>query len=164
MLGPGTWRGRWITPRLWGIDMRMRTNVLRGLGAGAVAVTLAVTGAGTANAGPAIGRVVSTNPVNYTPNINQGAVYKVAEANGMLYAGGSFSTVTAAAGTTPAGTFTRHHILAFNAANGNISTAFTPSFNGDVWAIVASGSSLYVGGNFSTVNGVARRALVKIDA
>jgi hypothetical protein len=33
-----------------------------------------------------------------------------------------------------------------------------------VWAIVPSGTSLYVGGNFSSVNGVARRALVKIDA
>jgi hypothetical protein len=138
--------------------------MLRGIAAAGIAVTMAVTGSGTANASPAIGRVVSTNPVNYTPNINQGAVYKMAEANGMLYAGGSFSTVTAAAGTTPQGTFTRNRILAFNAANGNISTTFAPNFNGDVWAIVPSGTSLYVGGNFSTVNGVARRALVKIDA
>jgi hypothetical protein len=107
---------------------------------------------------------VSTNPVNYTPNINQGAVFKMAEVNGTLYAGGSFTTVTAAAGTTPAGTFTRNRMVAFNAANGNISTTFAPTFNGDVWAIVASGTSLYVGGNFSTVNGVARRGLVKIDA
>ena len=125
-------------------------------------MTMAVTGVGTANASPAIA-LVSTNPVNYTPNINQGAVFKMAEANGMLYAGGSFTTVTAAAGTTPQGTFTRNKFVAFNAANGNIST-FAPVFNGDVWAIVPSGGSLYVGGNFSTVNGVARRALVKIDA
>jgi hypothetical protein len=125
-------------------------------------VTMAVAGMGTANASPAIA-LVSTNPVNYTPNINQGAVFKMAEANGMLYAGGSFTTVTAAAGTTPQGTFTRNKFVAFNAANGNIST-LAPVFNGDVWAIVPSGGSLYVGGNFSTVNGVARRALVKIDA
>jgi hypothetical protein len=146
------------------MNMRMRATLLRGLGAGTVAVTLAVTGAGVANAGPAIGRVVSTNPVNYTPNINQGAVFKVAEVNGTLYAGGSFTTVTAAVGTTPAGTVTRNRMVAFNAANGNISTTFAPTFNGDVWAIVSSGTSLYVGGNFSTVNGVARRGLVKIDA
>ena len=144
--------------------MRVRAAMLRGVAAGGIAVMMAVSGAGTAGASPAIGRVVSTNPVNYTPNINQGAVFKMAEANGMLYVGGSFSTVTAAAGTTPAGTFTRNKILAFNAANGNISTTFAPNFNGDVWAIVPSGTSLYVGGNFSTVNGVARRALVKIDA
>jgi len=143
--------------------MRVRATVLRGIAAAGIAVTMAVTGMGTANASPAIA-LVTTNPVNYTPNINQGAVFKMAEANGMLYAGGSFTTVTAAAGTTPQGTFTRNKIVAFNPANGNISTAFAPVFNGDVWAIVASGTSLYVGGNFSTVNGVARRALVKIDA
>jgi hypothetical protein len=144
--------------------MHMRATMLRGFAIGTVAVSLAVVGSGTATAMPAIGRVVSTNPVNYTPNINQGAVFKLAEVNGTLYAGGSFSTVTAAAGTTPQGTVTRNKIVAFNAANGNISTTFAPVFNGDVWAIVASGTSLIVGGNFSTVNGVARRALVKIDA
>jgi hypothetical protein len=143
--------------------MRMRAMLLRGIAVGTIAATTAVLSGGTAGAMPAIGRVVSTNPVNYTPNINQGAVYKMAEANGMLYAGGSFTTVTAAAGTTPQGTFTRNRILAFNAGNGNISTSFAPNFNGDVWAIVPSGTALYVGGNFSSVNGVARRALVKID-
>jgi len=119
---------------------------------------------GTADASPAIGRVVSTNPVNYTPNITNGAAYKSAEANGMLYVGGSFTSVTAAAGTTPTGTFTRNHILAFNAATGSISTSFAPNVNGDVWAIVPSGTSLYIGGSFSSVNGVARRGLAKIDA
>jgi len=107
---------------------------------------------------------VSTNPVNYTPNITNGAAYKSAEANGMLYVGGSFTSVTAAAGTTPTGTFTRNHILAFNAATGSISTSFAPNVNGDVWAIVPSGTSLYIGGSFSSVNGVARRGLAKIDA
>ncbi len=143
--------------------MRIPANVLRGLAAGSIAVTMAVVGSGTADASIALGRVVSTNPVNYTPNVNQGAVYKMAEVNGTLYAGGAFSTVTAAAGTTPAGTFNRANIVAFNAANGNISTTFAPSFNGEVWAIVSDGTSLYVGGKFSTVNGIARRGLVKLD-
>ena len=138
--------------------------MLRGVAAGGIAVMLAATAMGTADASPAIGRVVSTNPVNYTPNITNGAAYKSAEANGMLYVGGSFTSVTAAAGTTPTGTFTRNHILAFNAATGSISTSFAPNVNGDVWAIVPSGTSLYIGGSFSSVNGVARRGLAKIDA
>ena len=94
--------------------------MLRGIAAGGIAVMLAATAMGTADASPSIGRVVSTNPVNYTPNITNGAAYKSAEANGMLYVGGSFTSVTAAAGTTPTGTFTRNHILAFNAATGSI--------------------------------------------
>ncbi len=138
--------------------------MLRGIAAVGIAVLLAATAMGTADASPAIGRVVSTNPVNYTPNITNGAAYKSAEANGMLYVGGSFTSVTAAAGTTPTGTFTRNHILAFNAATGSISTSFAPNVNGDVWAIVPSGTSLYIGGSFSSVNGVARRGLAKIDA
>jgi len=144
--------------------MRVRATMLRGIAAGGIAVVLAATGMGTANASPAIGRVVSTNPVNYTPNITNGAAYKSAEANGMLYVGGSFTSVTAAAGTSPSGTFTRNHILAFNAGTGSISTTFAPNVNGDVWAIVPSGTSLYIGGSFSSVNGVARRGLAKIDA
>jgi hypothetical protein len=144
--------------------MRMRGTVLRGIAAAGIAATLAVAGMGTASASPAIGRVVSTNPVNYTPNITDGAAYKSAEANGMLYVGGSFTSVTAAAGTSPAGTFTRNHVLAFNAATGSISTSFAPNVNGDVWAIVPSGTSLYIGGSFTSVNGVARRGLAKINA
>ena len=144
--------------------MRLRATAFRAIAAGSIAVGMAVATAGTAGASPAIGRVVSTNPVNYTPNITNGAAYKSAEANGMLYVGGSFTSVTAATGTSPAGTFTRNHILAFNAGTGSISTAFAPNVNGDVWAIVPSGTSLYIGGSFSSVNGVARRALAKIDA
>ena len=144
--------------------MRVRATVLRGIAAGGIAVVLAATTAGTADASPAIGRVVSTNPVNYTPNITNGAAYKSAEANGLLYVGGSFTSVTAAAGTTPTGTFTRNHILAFNAATGSISTSFAPNVNGAVWAIVPSGTSLYIGGSFSSVNGVARRGLAKVNA
>jgi hypothetical protein len=128
-----------------------------------VAVLLAVVGTGAADASIALGKVVQTNPVNYTPNINQGAVYKMAEVNGILYAGGSFSSVTTAPGVSPAGTFTRSNIVAFNAATGVV-TSFAPSINGEVWAIVASGTSLYVGGTFSSVNGIARRGLVKLNA
>ena len=144
--------------------MRVRGTLLRGIAAGGIAATMVVAGMGTANASPAILRVVSTNPVNYTPNITNGAAYKSAEANGMLYVGGSFTSVTAAAGTSPAGTFTRNHILAFNAATGSISTSFAPNVNSDVWAIVASGTSLYIGGAFTSVNGVARRGLAKVNA
>ena len=140
--------------------MDKRTRIL---GAAALAVTLGLVGSGTADASIALGRVVSANPVNYTPNINQGAVYKMAEVNGTLYAGGGFSSVTAAAGTSPSGTFARSNIVAFNAATGSVSTRFAPSINGEVWAIAYSGGALYVGGTFSRVNGVARRGLAKLD-
>ena len=71
--------------------------------------------------------------------------------------------MTTAAGVTPSGTFARSNIVAFNAATGVVSY-FAPSINGEVWAIVASGTSLYVGGTFTSVNGIARRGLVKLNA
>jgi hypothetical protein len=125
------------------------------------AAVLALVGSGTADASIALGTVVSTNPVNYTPNINQGAVYKMAEVNGILYAGGEFSSVTPAAGVG-GGTVNRSNIVAFDAATGVIQS-FAPSINGQVWAIVAANDALYVGGTFSSVNGVARRGLVKLN-
>ena len=141
--------------------MSVRRNVVNGLVATGSALALALAGSGAADAAIALGVVVGTNPVNYTPNINQGAVYKMAEVNGILYAGGEFSTVTPAAGVGGA-TVNRSNIVAFNAATGVIQP-FAPSINGQVWAIVASGGALYVGGTFSSVNGVARRGLVKLD-
>ena len=138
--------------------MRVRATVLRGIAAGGIAVIMAATCMGTASASPAI-PLVSTNPVNYTPNITNGAAYKSAQANGTLYVGGSFTSVTATNGAT----FTRNHILSFNASTGAVSS-FAPNVNGAVWAIVPSGSSLYIGGTFTSVNGIARRGLAKIDA
>ena len=141
--------------------MTVRRTTFRSLVALAGAAMLALVGSGTADAAIALGTIVSTNPVNYTPNINQGAVYKMAEVNGILYAGGEFSSVTPAPGV-PGGTVNRSNIVAFNAATGVIQS-FAPSINGQVWAIVASGGSLYVGGTFSSVNGIARRGLAKLN-
>jgi hypothetical protein len=117
---------------------------------------------GTATASMPLGTVVSTNPANFTPNVASGAVYKFIQLNGMLYAGGSFSSVSTATGVSPGGTFTRHNLVAFNPTTGVI-TAFSPDIDGAVWALATDGTSLYVGGTFSSINGVARRGLAKLD-
>ena len=135
--------------------MRGTKLVAAAFGAGLIIVA----GATGASASGALGKVVSANPANYTPNVRNGAVYKLAEYRGVMYAGGSFTSVSAAGS---ARAYPRSRIVAFNAANGRL-TAFAPRINGDVWAITASGGSLYVGGSFTSVNGVARRGLVKLD-
>ncbi|HST64592.1 MAG TPA: hypothetical protein VLM05_05335, partial [Mycobacteriales bacterium] len=113
-----------------------------------------------ASASGALGRVVSANPANYTPDVRNGAVYKVAEYRGVMYAGGSFTAVSAAGS---ARTVARSRLVAFNAANGAI-TSFAPRINGTVWALAAYGGSVYVGGSFTTVNGVRRPGLVKLNS
>jgi hypothetical protein len=114
-------------------------------------------------AAPALDVVVSANPANFTPNVASGAVYKFVQAGGTMYAGGAFGSVSTAPGVSPGGTFTRNNIVAFDPASGVI-RPFAPNVAGEVWALAANGTSLYVGGTFTTVNGVARRGIVKLNA
>ncbi|HEY6748292.1 MAG TPA: hypothetical protein VI357_21555 [Mycobacteriales bacterium] len=92
----------------------------------------------------------------HTPDVRNGVVYKLAEYRGVMYAGGSSTSVSAAGGTRA---YIRSRIVAFRAANGAL-TSFSPRINGDVRAIAAPGGSLNVG-SFASVNGMARRGLVK---
>ena len=105
--------------------------------------------------------VVSADPANFMPHVvgSGTAVYALQQLGSTMYAGGEFSTVENAARTT---TYSRSNIMAFDATTGAMAS-FAPSFNGAVWAIVSDGASMWVGGYFTNVNGVARRGVVKID-
>jgi hypothetical protein len=116
-----------------------------------------------ASASIGLGAVVSANPANFTPNVASGAVYKFVQVGGTMYAGGSFSSVSTPAGVSPGGTFARANIVAFNATTGVVSTSFAPSVNGQVWALASDGASLWIGGTFTSVNGVARRGVAKLN-
>ncbi|MDQ3627961.1 MAG: hypothetical protein M3419_03960 [Actinomycetota bacterium] len=119
-----------------------------------------------ASAGTPHAAVVSDDPVNVTPNVQDDAVvgktaiHAFAQVGSTMYAGGSFHRVTDAQETVA---YTRDNLMSFNAGTGAM-TSFAPSIDGPVWAIRSSGSSLYVAGAFKTVNGVVRRGVVKLDA
>jgi hypothetical protein len=138
---------------------RTLRTVLVALGLSAVVATVPT----VASASIALGTVVSANPANFTPNVASGAVYKFTQVGGTMYAGGAFSSVSTPAGVSPGGTFSRSNIVAFNAASGVISTSFAPSVNGEVWAMASDGTSLWIGGTFTSVNGVARRGVAKLN-
>jgi hypothetical protein len=113
--------------------------------------------------------VVSDNPADFTPNVENDAQVPNATVNALLqsgstmYAGGRFHTVTNPARTT---TSQRTNLMAFDATTGGLKP-FAPAIGatgGVVWALAASGPSVYVGGDFGTVNGTAHRALAKLDA
>jgi hypothetical protein len=132
------------------------------------AVVLAVAFVTAPATGASIGHasVVSANPVNFTPNIEDdevvpnAAVHAIAQVGDTIFAGGQFRKVTNASRTV---TYSRFNLVAFSASTGTVAS-IAPQFNGTVWALQASGSSIYVGGAFTQVNGVARRGLVKLDA
>jgi hypothetical protein len=78
-----------------------------------------------------------------------------------VYVGGSFSEVFEPVTNT---NYTRHDLFAYNENSGRL-TGFAPNINGTVWALAQSpgGRYLYVAGDFTTVNGVARKGLAQFD-
>src|SRR5215207_416139 len=110
--------------------------------------------------------VVSANPANFTPNVQDdavvanAAVYALSQSGSTMYAGGTFRTVRNAARTI---TYTRFNLMAFSATTGAMSTTFVPNVNAPVWGLASAGSALYVAGEFTSINGVARRGIAKID-
>jgi hypothetical protein len=123
----------------------------------------ALLGAPQAGASVAHPRVVSANPADVTPDVIDGggvdktSVDALAQLGSTLYAGGHFRLVQSR-GTT----YHRSHLMGFDATTG-VMSPFAPTLDGRVFAVLAQGGALYVGGFFSTVNGVARRGLVKLD-
>ena len=84
-------------------------------------------------------------------------VQAIAEANGRYYIAGDFTQV---------GGETQRFIAAIEVATGQLDTSFRPVVSGEVFSIALSpdGSDLYLGGLFSSVNGVTRNNIAKIDA
>jgi hypothetical protein len=110
--------------------------------------------------------VVSANPVDWTPNLvavagqRKPVALSVAEAGDRMVVGGRFSTVEDGTRHHPV---SRSNVVAFSATTGSVDPGFAPLVDGQVWAVAASGSSVWLGGNFTTVNGTARPALAKLD-
>ena len=130
-----------------------------------VLVALVCVGIVFATAGAAFS-VVSTSAVPNVPYIQiQGTGDSYARASTeighVVYVGGTFSKVfEPATGTT----FARPDLYAYDEGTQRV-TSFAPSFNGELWGLAHSpdGRFLYAAGNFSTVDGVARRGLARFD-
>ncbi|HEY8482299.1 MAG TPA: PKD domain-containing protein [Spirillospora sp.] len=111
------------------------------------------------------GRVVSDDPADHTPQVLDGAVKSIIKIGDKVYVGGSFTQVKEPGGNKP--TLTRNRLFAFDAATGAIDPDFTPDLNkGEASALLAApdGRSLYVGGNFSEINGERHFVLARLDA
>ena len=136
----------------------LTTGLAPGLGAGFIA--------GPAAASIEHPAVVGEDPADHTPHLVAGAgafplALAVAERGGTTYVGGRFDAVENAGRTQ---TTPRRNLVAFDATTGAIDVTFDPAFDGDVYALLATADSVYVGGSFKTVDGVTRPALAKLDA
>ena len=142
--------------------LRSRAGVLTVALAIICAVVATSSPAGAVNATQA--GIVSANPADFTPFIQDGQVLAVTQVGNRLIVGGTFTKVKNWQGGQPV--LTRNKLLAFNATTGAVDPTFAPTVNGDVLSLVAApdGTSVFVGGKFSTVNGVAAASIVKLDA
>ncbi|MGC4112499.1 MAG: LamG domain-containing protein [Nocardioides sp.] len=88
----------------------------------------------------------------------------LATANGVIYAGGNFTSVAPPAGGS--GTATpRTYLAAFDATTGNLITSFNHTLDGRVYALDLSPDqkTLYVGGGFTTVDGASHNHVAAIN-
>ena len=122
--------------------------------------TVVATPAGAVTPPPAPGTLASANPADITPHALNGATRAFAQIGNTVYVGGSFTRVRSAASPTQV---TANYLFAYDRTTGALSTTFTPNLNGLVNSLAVVDNTLYVGGNFTTADGVARRAAVALD-
>lgn len=108
------------------------------------------------------GQLASDNPANFTPHVLDGAVYSVAQVGDTIILGGNFSQ---ARNNSSATVLTRNRLVAFNATTGTISTTFAPNPNGTINVVLPAGdgTSVYVGGSFTSISGQSVKNLARIN-
>ncbi|MEZ5219335.1 MAG: hypothetical protein R2705_15175 [Ilumatobacteraceae bacterium] len=108
------------------------------------------------------GVIVNPDPVDYTPHIRNGHVEAIASAGDRVIVGGTFTSVQETGTWT---IYTRSYLFAFDRNTGQLDQAFVPTLNGKVTTLQTSpdGLSVYVGGSFTLVNGVATYGIAKLD-
>lgn len=94
-----------------------------------------------------------------------GVAYAQAIVGDTVYVGGRFTTARPAGAAPGVDTVVRSNFLAYRIETGELVTTFAPSFDRQVRVVSATpdGTRLYVGGDFTSVDGVARRYLAAFD-
>ena len=108
------------------------------------------------------GQLVSEVAAPGTPHVLDGRVYSVSQVGNTMFLGGTFTQARNDSGDTS--TLVRNGLLAFDATTGKISTTFVPNPTGSVRTVLPSGdgTSVYVGGSFTTIGGVAKQRLARV--
>ena len=139
-----------------GLSLRARS------GRGLLAALLLVTGVcvgivGTAERADAVVIYDETPIAGWSTN---GPVRVVKVVGDRVYAGGSFTQVRPPGGGAAVA---RTNLFAVNRTTGALITGFVANANNVVRSLESDGTSLFIGGGFGTINGVARPNLAAVD-
>lgn len=113
---------------------------------------------------PATPVTVSADPL---PTVQiDGVVWSQAILGNRVYAGGSFTTARPAGAAPGVNTTPRANLLAYDITTGVLDTGFAPVLNAQARVVATSpdGRRVYVGGDFTTVNGETRNRIAAFDA
>jgi hypothetical protein len=104
-------------------------------------------------------RVVSAVPASWTPQIKDGKVRAIVQVGNTMIVAGGFTRVSNASG---GGLVNRQNIVAFNATTGAIVSGFNPVIGSQVAALAPgpTNDTVYIGGAFPSVNGVAGKVFL----
>jgi hypothetical protein len=107
--------------------------------------------------------LASLGTVPDTSYQTNGTVRVVVRAGGVVYVGGSFTSVRPAGSAVGTNESQRNDLAAFDAHTGAL-LAWNPDANGEVHALAVapSGSTIFAGGDFTTVGGVSHAYLVAL--
>ncbi|GGC16493.1 LamG-like jellyroll fold domain-containing protein [Cellulomonas carbonis] len=106
---------------------------------------------------------VSADPL---PTVQiDGVVWSQVVVGTTVYAAGSFSTARPAGAAPGTSTVSRANLVAYDIRTGQLVTSWAPRTNAQVMAITASpdGSRLYIGGDFTQVNGAGVWRVAALD-
>jgi PKD repeat protein len=129
-----------------------------------IATGLALVASTPATAATPSAALPTENPANWTPNVLDGEVQSIWQVGNRVIIGGNFTQV--ANSTSNGGAvYPRRYLAAFDATTGVVDTNFAPVLDGLVNVVLSTGdgTSVYVGGDFNTVNGTNRRKLARIN-
>lgn len=106
-------------------------------------------------------QVVSADPADWTPHVMDGSVNGIVQLGSKMYAVGTFTTVRQRVAGPD---ITRNGIFAFDAVTGEIDPTFDPNLGGSANSIDTDGTSIFIGGDFSSVGGkTAHRKVAMLD-
>ncbi len=133
----------------------------------ALATPLVTAGTARADTAPVPPVTVPTVSADALPTVQiDGVVWAQTVVGNKVYATGKFSQARPAGAAAGTNETPRSNILAYDITTGALDTAFAPSLNAQGLAIAASadGTRIFVGGDFTSVDGTARYRIVALDA